>query len=110
MRQVGIVVELACHGRACVRRVGAMARFSWGRLASKVGLHTMLGWRQSSVTASLACHDRVVAVDLHVAKGGGGGHGLHVARWWGLARLEVRDMRVGIMWWRGRGLRTWCVK
>ncbi len=71
------------------------------------------GWchgKQSSVTVSLACRDRVVAVDLHVAKGGGGGHGLHVARWQGLARLEGWDMRVGIMWWRGGGLRTWCVR
>ncbi len=30
--------------------------------------------------ASLACHDRVVAADLCVVKGGGRGHGLHVAR------------------------------
>ncbi len=83
-----------------------MARFSWGRLALKSGLHAVLGWRQSSVMVSLAHCDRVVAVDLHVAKGGGGGHGLHAVKWWGLARLEGWDMRVGIMWWRGRGLRT----
>ena len=86
-----------------------MARFSQGGLASKLGLHTMLGWHQSSVTASLVHCDRMVAVDLRVAKGGGGGHNLHVARqrWQqGLARLEGRDMGVGIMWWRGGGLRT----
>ncbi len=58
--------------------------------------------------ASLAHCDRVVPVDLHVAKGGGGGHGLHVARRrrWGLVRLEGRDMGIGIMWWRGGGLRS----
>ncbi len=27
-------------------------------------------------------------------------------RWRGLARLEGQDMGVGIMWWRGGGLRT----
>ena len=97
------------HGGACVRQVGTVVRFSWGRLASKLGLHAMLGWCQSSVTVSLVHCDRVVAVDLHVAKGGGGGHNLHAARqwWWqGLARLEGQDMGVGIMWWRGGGLRT----
>jgi len=55
--------------------------------------------------ASLAHHDRVVAADLHVAKGGGRGHDLCAARWWwqwGLARLKGWDMGVGIMWWRGR--------
>src|SRR6266702_2030767 len=88
---------------------GGVARFArWG-----VGLwwvlHAVLGRDQSSVTASLADRDRVVAADLHVAKGGGGGHDLRAARWrWrrGLARLEGRDMGVGIMWWRGGGLRT----
>jgi len=59
--------------------------------------------------ASLAWHDRVVAADLHVVKGGGGGYGLHAVRWQRLARLEGQDMRVGIMWWRGRGLRIWHV-
>ncbi len=87
-----------------------MVRFLWGRLASKLGLHAMLGQRWSSVTASLVRHDRVVAADLCVAKGGGGGHGLCVARQQGLARLEGWDMRVGIMWWRGGGLRTWHCK
>ncbi len=46
----------------------AVARFLCGGLASWWGLHAMLGWCWSSVTASLACHDRVVAADLHVAK------------------------------------------
>ncbi len=71
----------------------------------------MLGQHQSSVMASLAHHDKVVPVDLHVAKGGGGGHSLHAARqWqWGLARLEGWDMGIGIMWWRGRGLRSQCM-
>ena len=64
----------------------------------------MLGRRRSSVTASLAHRDRVVAADLHVAKGGGGGHDLRAARRWGLARLEGRDIGVGIMWWRGGGV------
>ena len=82
------MVGLAHCGRACVQQVGTVARFLWGRLMPKLGLHTMLGWHWSSVAASLACCDRVVAADLHVAKGGGGGHGLCVARWWGLARLE----------------------
>src|SRR6266702_3038992 len=85
-----------------------VARFSRGRLASTSGLHAMLGQRRSSVTASLAHRDRVVPADLRVAKGGGGGHGLRAARrWrWGLARLEGRDMGIGIMWWRGGGLRS----
>ncbi len=52
-------------------------RFSWGRLASKSGLHAMLGQHWSSVTVSLVHCDRVVAADLHVVKGGGGGHDLH---------------------------------
>ncbi len=71
----------------------------------------MLGWCQSSVVASLACHDRVVAVNLCVVKGRGRGHGLHVVRqWqWGLVRLEGQGMGVEIMWWRGGGLRTWHV-
>jgi len=54
----------------------------------------------------------MVAVDLHVVKGGGRGHDLRAVRWqwqWGLARLEGQDMGVGIMWWRGGGLRTQCV-
>ena len=89
-----------------------MARFSQGRLALKSGLHAVLRQLQSSVMASLAHCDRMVAVDLHMAKGGGRGHDLQAVRWqWqqGLARLEGWDMGVGIMWWRGRGLRTWCV-
>jgi len=90
---------------------GAVARFSWGGLVSKSGLYTVLGWCQSSVVASLACHDRVVAVNLCVVKGRGRGHGLHVVRqWqWGLVRLEGQGMGVEIMWWRGGGLRTWHV-
>ncbi len=85
-----------------------MARFLQGRLVLKSGLYTVLGWHWSNVAASLAHCDRVVAVDLPVAKGGGGGHGLCAARWrWrGLARLEGQGMEVGIMWWRCRGLRT----
>ncbi len=85
-----------------------MARFSWGRLASKSGLHAMLGRRRSSVMVSLAHRDRVVPADLHMAKGGGGGHSLCAARrrWWGLARLKGQDMGIGIMWWRGGGLRS----
>jgi len=85
-----------------------VARFSWGRLASKLGLYAMLGRHWSSVAVSLAHRDRVVAADLPVAKGGGRGHGLRAARrWWqGLARLEGQGMEVGIMWWRCGGLRT----
>ncbi len=55
-----------------------MVRFLWGGLALKSGLHAVLGWHQSSVTASLAHRDRVVAADLCVAKGGGRGHNLCV--------------------------------
>jgi len=77
---------------------GAMARFLQGRLASKLGLHAMLRWCRSSVVASLARCDRVVAVDLCMVKGGGRGHSLYAARQRGLARLEGRDMRVEIMW------------
>src|SRR6266702_22155 len=86
-----------------------VVRFSQGRLASKSGLHTMLGWRQSSVTASLVHRDRVMPADLHMAKGGGRGHSLHAVRrrQWRLMRLEGWDMGIGIMWWRGRGLRSW---
>ncbi len=113
MRRVGVVVGLACHGRTCVPRWGgAVVRFLWGGLASKSGLHAVLGWHQSSVTVSLVHRDRMVAVDLHVVKGGGRGHDLRAVRWqwqWGLARLEGQDMGVGIMWWRGGGLRTQCV-
>ncbi len=73
------MVGLACCGGTCVPCWGGtLVRFSWGGLASKLGLHAMLGQHWSSVTASLAHHDRVVAVDLHVAKGGGGGHDLCV--------------------------------
>ena len=104
------MVGLARRGGTCVPRWGgAVARFSRGGLASKSGLHAVLGRRRSSVTASLAHRDRVVAADLRVAKGGGGGHDLRAARrrWRrGLARLEGRDMGVGIMWWRGGGLRS----
>ena len=83
------MVGLARRGRTCMPRWGgAMARFSRGGLASKSGLHAVLGRRQSSVTASLAHRDRVVPADLRVAKGGGGGHGLRAARRRGLARLE----------------------
>jgi len=114
---VGIVVGLhtmvglVC-GRTCaVCWGGAMVRFSQGRLALKLGLYAVLGWHWSSVTVSLVCRDRVVAVDLHVANRGSGGHGLHAVRWWqqGLARLEGQGMEVGIMWWRCGGLRTQCV-
>ena len=95
------------RGGTCVPRWGgAVARSSRGGLASKSGLHAVLGRRRSSVTASLAHRDRVVAADLRVAKGGGGGHDLRAARRWGLARLEGWDMGVGIMWWRGGGMRT----
>src|SRR6266702_3747216 len=92
------------RGGACAQRVGVaglarcveVARFSRGGLGSWWGLH---------VVASLAHRDRVVPADLRVAKGGGGGHGLCAARqrWWG---LEGRDMGIGIMWWRGGGLRS----
>jgi len=98
-----------CGGTCTPCWGGVVARFLRGGLVSKLGLHTVLGRCQSSVAASLVRCDRVVAADLHVAKGGGGGHGLHAVRWQGLARLEGWDMRVGIMWWRGRGLRTWHV-
>src|SRR6266702_2640848 len=69
---------------------GAVARFSWGGLALKLGLHAVLGRRRNSVAARLAHRDRVVAANLRVAKGGGRGHGLHMATWWrwGLTRLE----------------------
>jgi len=119
VRQVGVMVGLACRGGACVRQVSArqdlhatlgwhVARFSRGGLASKLGLHAMLGQHRSSVMASLAHRDRVVPADLHVAEGGGGSYGLRAARrWqWGLARIEGRDMGIGIMWWRGGGLRS----
>ncbi len=59
---------------------GAMARFLQGGLVLKLGLHAVLGWCQSSVVVSLAHHERAVPADLHVAKGGGGGHSLHAAR------------------------------
>src|SRR6266702_5096710 len=105
------VVGLMCSGLALWWDLHAalgwcMARFSQGRLALKSGLHAVLGWRRSSVVVSLAHRDRVVPADLRVVKGGGGGHGCHLARrwWWGLARLEGWDMGIGIMWWRGRGL------
>ncbi len=76
------MVGLACCGGTCMLCWGGtMARFSWGRLASKSGLHAVLGRHQSSIMASLVHHDRVVAADLHVAKGGGRGHDLHAARW-----------------------------
>src|SRR6266702_2696516 len=95
------------RGGTCAPRWGgAVARFSRGGLALKSGLHAVLGRRRNSVTARLAHRDRVVAADLRVAKGGGGGHGLRVATWRrrGLARLEGWDMGVGIMWWRGGGV------
>src|SRR6266702_5948796 len=97
------------RGGTCAPRWGGtVVRFSRSGLALKSGLHTVLGQRRNSVVARLAHHDRVVAADLRVAKGGGGGHSLRMAtwRWWGLARLEGWDMGVGIMWWRGGGLRT----
>src|SRR6266571_5095276 len=107
------VAGLVCGGLAPWRDLRAalgwrVARFSRGGLASKSGLHAVLGRRRSSVAASLAHRDRVVPADLRVAKGGGGGHGLRAARRrrWGLARLEGRDMGIGIMWWRGGGLRS----
>src|SRR6266702_4779135 len=116
-RRVGCEAFAWCRGGwrrggALVQRVGVaglercveVARFSRGGLGSKSGLHAVLGRRQSSVTASLAHRDRVVAADLRVAKGGGGGHDLRAARRRGLARLEGRDMGVGIMWWRGGGV------
>ena len=71
MWQVGVVEGLAHHGGTCVLHWGgAVARFSRGGLAPKLGMHAVLGRRRSSVTASLACRDRVVAADLCVAKGG----------------------------------------
>ncbi len=116
MRQVGVVVGLVCSGLVLWWDLHTalgwhVVRFLWGRLALKSGLHAVLGRHRSSVMASLAHHDRVVPVDLRMAKGGGRGHSLHAARrWqWGLARLEGQDMGIGIMWWRGRGLRSWCV-
>ncbi len=87
VQRVGIA-GLARRGRAHVWQVGTMARFSQGGLVPKLGMHAMLGWCRSSVAASLARCDRVVAADLRVAKGGGGGHGLHAVRQWGLVRLE----------------------
>src|SRR6266571_1077844 len=95
-------------GVAGLARCVEVARFSRGGLASKSGLHAVLGRRRSSVAASLAHRDRVVPADLRVAKGGGGGHGLRAARRrrWGLARLEGRDMGIGMRWWRGGGLRS----
>src|SRR6266702_2495770 len=94
-------VGMAGHAR-CVE----VARFSRGGLGSKSGLHAVLGRRRSSVAASLAHRDRVVPADLRMAKGGGGGHGLRAARRrrWGLARLEGRDMGIGIMWGGGGGV------
>ena len=82
------MVRLACRGGAHVWQVGTVVRFLRGGLAPKSGMHAVLGRRQSSVAASLARHDRVVAADLRVAKGRGGGHGLCAARQWGLVRLE----------------------
>ena len=86
------------HGRPCILCWdGVMAGLACGESAS---------W------ADLACSDGVVvAADLHVAKMEAA-TGLHAVRqrWWrGLARLEGRGMGVEIMWWRGRGLRTWHV-
>ena len=96
MQRVGVVEGLACHGGTCVLRWGgAMARFSWGGLASKSGLHAMLGWCQSRVTASLVHCDRVVAVDLCMAKGGGGGHDLH-AGGDGSSGGDLQGLRGGI--------------
>ncbi len=43
MQWVWVVVGLARCGGACVRWVGTVARFSWGRLVSKSGLHAVLG-------------------------------------------------------------------
>src|SRR6266702_122795 len=107
------VAGLVCGGLAPWRDLRAalgwrMARFLQGGLASKSGLHAVLGRRRSSVAASLAHRDRVVPADLRVAKGGGGGHGLRAVRrrQWRLTRLEGRDMGIGIMWWRGGGLRA----
>ncbi len=90
-----------------------MARFSRGGLALWWGLHAVAGWRHSrarvrwvgavvglarhgevfvrrvGVVVGLARRDKVVATDLRVAKGGGGGYGLRAARRrQGLARLE----------------------
>src|SRR6266702_3830516 len=106
VQRVGVAGLERCVEVAGFSRGGLGSR---GGLASKSGLHAVLGRRRSSVTASLAHRDRMVATDLRVAKGGGGGHDLRAARrrWRrGLARLEGRDMGVGIMWWRGGGLRT----
>ena len=72
-----------------------MARFSWGRLASKLGLYAVLGWHWSSVVASLAHRDRVVAADLRVAKGGGGGHDLRAGGGGG-GGGDLRGLRGGI--------------
>ncbi len=73
------MVGLACCGGTCVLHWGGtVVRFSQGGLALKSGLHAVLGQHWSSVTASLAHRDRVVAVDLRVAKGGGRGHDLRV--------------------------------
>jgi len=51
---VDAMVGLACHGKVFVRQVG--------------------------IVVGIAHCDKVVAVDLHVVKGGGGGYGLCVAR------------------------------
>ncbi len=96
------VVGLMCSRTCTVHWGGAVARFLQGRLVLKLGLYAMLGWHWSIVTASLAHCDRVVAMDLHMANGGSGGHGLCAARWWWwwrLVRLEGQGMEVGIMWW-----------
>ncbi len=55
----------------------------------------MLGRRRSSVTASLAHRDRVVAADLRVAKGGGGGHDLRAGGGGG-GGGDLRGLRGGI--------------
>ncbi len=59
-----------------------------GQVGAEVGHACCVGMVLEQFMASLACHDRMVAADLHMVKGGGGGHGLCVVRQQGLVRLE----------------------
>jgi len=64
---------------------------------------------ESALWVNLMHSDGVeVVVHLHVVKIEVA-TGLHAVkqRWQGLVRLEGWGMGVGIMWWRGGGMRTW---